>query len=189
MTTNFWNVSLWIIRQAQKKLLKFLRSILNRGVQRLRRGKHRSRAEKTERSAGLMANKIYSPKINYEKKLEKVMERLGVADYDYDWTRNDCCIEFYYKGGTLEDLARAVKRRTYDLQIWIQGMKQLPPPVTIPDYIRALGFEEVPASVEDVKARFKSLAKKAHPDGGGTQERFIALQQAADQAIKYVEGE
>lgn len=164
-----------------------------------------------------MANKIYSPKINYEKKLEKVMERLGVEDYNYDWSRNDCYIEFYYKCGlyrfehslekaketgrkiqyvsdlfaelvlTLEDLARAVKRRTYDLQVWIQGMKQLPPPVTIPDCIRALGFEEVPASVEDVKARFKSLAKKAHPDGGGTQERFIALQQAADQAIKYME--
>lgn len=34
----------------------------------------------------------------YEAKLERVMERLGVEKFDYDWTRRECWIEFWYRG-------------------------------------------------------------------------------------------
>ena len=88
----------------------------------------------------------------------------------------------------LEDLARISKRGIYELQTWITGMKYLPAPEIVPDCLLALGFEEVPTSIEEIKTRFKMLAKDAHPDGGGTEERFAKLRGAADQAIKFLEG-
>lgn len=42
--------------------------------------------------------KKYSKNVDYEKKLSTVMERLGVGEFNYDWTRQDCFIEFTYKG-------------------------------------------------------------------------------------------
>ncbi len=37
----------------------------------------------------------------YESKLKRVMERLGVKQYKYDWSRNECFIEFTYKKSIL----------------------------------------------------------------------------------------
>lgn len=34
----------------------------------------------------------------YERKLEKVMERLGVDSYNFNWDRWECYVEFRYKG-------------------------------------------------------------------------------------------
>jgi curved DNA-binding protein CbpA len=31
------------------------------------------------------------------------------------------------------------------------------------------------ATAQDIKSRFRALAKAAHPDTGGTAERFVAL--------------
>ena len=45
-----------------------------------------------------MARKKYSGGFEeYESKLKRVMERLGVKQYKYDWSRNECFIEFNYK--------------------------------------------------------------------------------------------
>lgn len=105
-----------------------------------------------------MARKKYSGGFEeYESKLKRVMERLGVKQYKYDWSRNECFIEFTYKNQyyrfehslhkaaehkqnihyssdlfaqlvkTLEDIARMVERGIYDLSTWIEGMKTLPP--------------------------------------------------------------
>ena len=42
-----------------------------------------------------MARKKYSGGFEeYESKLKRVMERLGVKQYKYDWSRNECFIEF-----------------------------------------------------------------------------------------------
>jgi hypothetical protein len=97
----------------------------------------------------------------------------------------DCFIQIVL---SLEDLARMAERGIYELQTWLAGMKYLPPPVIVPDCLRVLGFEEIPGSIEDVDARFRSLAKKAHPDAGGSKERFADLRTAADAALQYMRG-
>lgn len=86
----------------------------------------------------------------------------------------------------LEDLARMAERGIYELQTWLEGMKFLPPPLVVPEYFKALGFEAIPQDVEEVKARFKTLAKQVHPDGGGSNEAFVQLQEAARQAIEHL---
>lgn len=43
-------------------------------------------------------NKYYGTSEEYEKKLKKVMERLGVSEYRYDWNRQETYVEFLYKG-------------------------------------------------------------------------------------------
>jgi hypothetical protein len=151
----------------------------------------------------------------YDRKLEKVMERLGVAKYNWNHDRYGGWVEFTYKQelyrfdysierakergiilrrGTdafamlilgLEDLARLVERGLYDLQTWIRGMKALPAPTQIPECFRALGFAEVPTSVDDVEARFRKLAGTLHPDRGGSGPDFRAVVAARQQAREH----
>lgn len=160
--------------------------------------------------------KQYAAPDIYEKKLERVMERMGVTDYNYDWGRHGAWIEFFYKGQlyrfdhsvekakergfnltygsdvfaqlviTLEDLARMAERGIYELQTWISGMKFLPPPVILPECFKALGFTEIPSDVAEINVRFKTLAKQVHPDMGGDEESFIVLQNAAKEAANYL---
>ena len=40
------------------------------------------------------------------------------------------------------------------------------------------------ASREDVQAKFRTLAKDRHPDAGGSDEEFQALQRARDEALR-----
>ena len=153
----------------------------------------------------------------YERKLAKVMERLGVEDWNYNWDRYQCWVQFRYKGElyrfdhsierarqaginlvygsdvfaqvvlALEDLVRMVERGIYDLPRWVAGMKYLPPVTELPSFIRALGFTEMPSSVQEVRDRYRALAKQLHPDKGGSADDFAALQQAAEKAIQYLE--
>ncbi len=88
---------------------------------------------------------------------------------------------------SLEDLARMVERGIYDLQTWVAGMKCLPAPVEVPSFFRFMGFVEMPAGVEDVKERYRVLAKKMHPDVGGSEEDFVKLRDAAEKAVSYFE--
>ena len=46
----------------------------------------------------MATKKQYADVDFYENKLKKVMERLGVTDYDYDWTRQTAYVSFMYKG-------------------------------------------------------------------------------------------
>lgn len=164
-----------------------------------------------------MSAKQYGPAEKYAAKLERVMARLGVTKFNFNWDRFSCWVEFTYKGQlyrfsqslenakkhgqnvrygsdlfaqvviALEDLARMVERGIYDLSTWVAGMKYLPPAVDIPDCFRVLGYERIPDSADDVSRRYKSLAKSAHPDAGGSTEQFQILHTAYDQAIKYFE--
>lgn len=164
-----------------------------------------------------MSAKQYAPAENYESKLEKVMARLGIEKYNYNWDRFSCWVEFTYKGQlyrfshsidnaaahgqkvrygsdvfaqvvlALEDLARMVERGIYDLSTWVAGMKYLPPTPEIPDCFRVLGYQHIPENREDVGCRYKQLAKTAHPDAGGSVEQFQTLSQAYEQALKYFE--
>lgn len=163
------------------------------------------------------AKKQYADVSQYESKLSRVMERLGVIEYNYNYDRFGGWVEFRYKGElyrfdhsvenanahgvnihygsdafsqivlALEDLARMVERGIYDLKIWIAGMKFLPQTVEIPNCFVRLGFTEIPGNVEEVKVRYKNLAKTLHPDNGGSSSEFNDLKNASEQAIKYVQ--
>lgn len=165
-----------------------------------------------------MAVKQYAGPETYEAKLEKVMARLGIEQYNYNWDRFSCWVKFVYKGQhyqfshslenakahgihvkygsdifaqvvlSLEDLARMVERGIYDLSTWVAGMKFLPESNTIPDCFRVLQFSTIPERTEEIEKRFKQLAKTAHPDAGGTEEQFCELQAARDKALTYLNG-
>lgn len=160
--------------------------------------------------------KQYADAPFYESKLSKVMERFKIMEYNYDWGRHGAWIEFRYKGNlyrfdhsvekaqsrginikygsdafaqlvmALEDLARMVERGIYDLQTWVSGMKYLPPVIEVPSFFKILGFDEIPASEEDIRTRYRTLAKQLHPDSGGESKDFINLTKAAEDAIKYL---
>ncbi len=161
-------------------------------------------------------SKTYKASTFYEKKLEKVMERFNITkdDYLYNWDRFGCWVQFKYKGEmyrfdhsvenakqhgheinygsdsfaqlilALEDLARIAERGIYDIQKWIVGMRYLPAP-DLPSFFRALGFSEMP-TIEDVKKKYKMLARKLHPDAGGTSEDFNTLQNAYEKCLGYL---
>lgn len=157
--------------------------------------------------------KQYAEPATYEAKLEKVMARLGVEQYDYDWSRSECWVSFIYKGQpyrfshsvqnaqnhgvnikygsdvfaqvvlSLEDLARMVERGIYDLSTWVAGMKYLPEAPKIEPCFIALGFSERPASAEEVKAQYKRMAKVMHPDAGGSDAAFDTLKSNYDKCM------
>lgn len=152
----------------------------------------------------------------YERKLATVMERLGATDVNYNWDRHMAWVEFRLHGQlyrfdhsvekakargfkltygsdvfaqlviALEDLARMAERGIYELTTWLAGMKFLPPPIAVPACFTALGFTAIPADIEEVKARYRTLAKQLHPDGGGSAEAFMHIQKAADEAVAYL---
>ena len=160
-------------------------------------------------------SKKYAEPQAYEAKLERVMERLGVDKYDYDWSRRECWIEFWYKSQpyrfyhsvenaqnhginiqygsdvfaqvvlSLEDLARMVERAIYALSVWVAGMKYLPEATKIDSCFTILQFESMPTDANTVTARYRQLAKAAHPDKGGSTEQFTVLQEAYKQALGY----
>lgn len=46
----------------------------------------------------MAAKKQYADVSVYESKLKRVMERFGVEQYEYDWTRHTAYVQFMYKG-------------------------------------------------------------------------------------------
>lgn len=159
-----------------------------------------------------MAGKKYADVVTYENKLKRVMERFGVTEYDYDWTRKTAYVRFMYKGtwyqfdhsaeksglvyGTdvfaqivlaLEDLARMVERGIYDLGKWIVGMQYLPPVFEMPECFKALGFSGSDLPTEDmVRTRYRNMAKELHPDVGGNAQGFIDLQNMTNLCLEYL---
>lgn len=161
------------------------------------------------------SKKIYKSAEFYEKKLLTVMERLEIKTHSYNWDRFGCWVDFTYKDHpyrfehsidkakakgielkygsdafaqvvlSLEDIARMVERGIYDLQTWVEGMKFLPPVIEIPSFFQFLGFTSIPSSTEDVKERYRTLAKQMHPDAGGNTKKFIKLKEASEHGIKF----
>lgn len=162
-----------------------------------------------------MAKKQYGPADQYKRKLDRVMERLGVEEYNFNRDQWSCFVEFRYKGElyrfdhsiekarargielqygsdafaqvvlALEDLARMVERGIYELQTWVAGMKYLPPPIEVPSFFKFMGFDQIPSGPEEVVARYKTLAKQFHPDMGGNEEDFKKLVEATEKAKAY----
>lgn len=160
--------------------------------------------------------KQYASASNYEEKLKRVMERLNIKEFDWNYDRHGAWVEFKYKGSlyrfdhsvekaksrgvnisygsdafsqivlALEDLARMVERGIYDLQTWVAGMKYLPPVLEMPVFFKVLGFEQIPSSEEEIKTRYRNLSKTVHPDMGGSAEDFNNLTKASEQCLQYL---
>jgi len=118
----------------------------------------------------------------YERKLTGVMKRLKIDDYDFNWDRSSCFIEFNYqeisyrlehstdkakKRGiflrdgmdclmelteSLEDLCRITERGTNKLETWISGMEQ------------SSSAQDSPEFEEEFHIRYKSLGRQNHPE-------------------------
>lgn len=161
-------------------------------------------------------SKQYASVKSYEDKLKRVMERLNIKEFNWNYDRHGSWVEFRYKGEmyrfdhtvekaksrgvdisygsdafsqivlALEDLARMVERGIYDLQTWVSGMKYLPPAFELPAFFKVLGFEQLPSSEEEVKARYRNLAKTLHPDVGGNAKDFDNLMVASEQCLQYL---
>lgn len=165
----------------------------------------------------MAARKQYADPAVYEEKLKKVMGRLGVELFDYDWSRFSCWVSFTYKGQAyrfehgvenanahgvrlsygsdafaqlvlaLEDLARMVERGIYDLSTWISGLKYLPAASSVEPCFQALGFTQMPDSAEDIRMQYKKLAKVMHPDAGGNEKAFQQLTENYNQCLSHFE--
>jgi hypothetical protein len=87
---------------------------------------------------------------------------------------------------SLQDIARMTERRIYKLQTWIEGMKALPPGLEIPDFLMRLEFtDHFPDSENEIKAHFKQLAKRVHPDAGGDPEDFKRATADEEMALQW----
>lgn len=141
---------------------------------------------------------------------------IAKGDYDWNADRHGAHVWFRYKGEvyrfeytvaqakakgeklqygsdafarvvlTLEDLARMIEHGIYDLQTWVKGMRYLPPPIQYPVWVGVLGLEAYPKTAEEVTAQYRLQAKVVHPDAGGSQEEFVALNQAKDEAMAWL---
>ena len=150
-----------------------------------------------------MGDRPYRGVSFYEYKLERVMKRLGVDSYSFNWDRWGCYVDFYYRGElyrfehsvekarsrgvelrsgsesfievvmTFEDIASIVERGIYGLETWVRGMKYLPSAIELPEYFKILGFTEVPGSLEDIRQRYQTLTSQL-PSNGGEKEAKIA---------------
>lgn len=159
----------------------------------------------------------YAPGGEYEQKLHRVMRRLGVKEYQFDYSRFEAWVQLTYKGSlyrfehtvaraqargqkisygsdcfaqivlSLEDLSRMIERGIYDLQTWIAGMKSLPPATEIPTFFRVLGFHEIPENAGEVKSRYRALVKEVHPDRGGDRKDLDMLLEAKEKALRWFE--
>lgn len=118
----------------------------------------------------------------YEKKLTDVMKRLKIQNYNFNWERTSCFVEFHYnenfyrfehsiekakKNGiilyngldclreltqSLEDLCGIIDRGMNDLETWISGMKQSPSETKMP------GFQE------EFEIRYKTLGRQNYAE-------------------------
>lgn len=148
----------------------------------------------------------------YIDKLSKVMTRLKVDNYEYNWDKDSAYIKFTYKGEfykfdhkatkenkltygtdclaqlvlTLEDLARMSERNIYDFSVWISRMKYLPEKKLLPQCFQNLGFKYDYPSKEELDRAYKELLKIVHPDNGGSSESFISLKKSYEECLKQI---
>ena len=160
----------------------------------------------------LVKNPKYNGAEYYIDKLSKVMKRLSINEYEYNWDKDSAFIKFVYKGQfykfdhkateenkltygtdclaqlvlTLEDLARMSERKIYDFAVWISAMKYLPEKTLLPKCFQDLGFKyDYPSRMELDKA-YKELLKIVHPDNGGNNSSFIKLRESYNECLKQI---
>lgn len=144
-----------------------------------------------------------------EKKLARVMERLGVEKYQCDWNQSrtgcNCWVEMRYGASTyrfenstqksascgrnlvyvsdllasvvysLEGLARAVEQGIFTLDMLLAGVPALPEASAMEPCFVAMGFSQRPLTEAEVEKQYRRMARVMHPDAGGTDTAFSAL--------------
>ena len=90
------------------------------------------------------------------------------------------------------------KKKTKTLTIWqivdvlplkeeqVKGSWNLEMFGDIKSLCHLFGFDNVPKSFDEVKAKYRLLAKLHHPDTGGSNEKFLELQVAYERWQEYL---
>lgn len=151
----------------------------------------------------------------YKKKLNKNMDELGlkkdhwILRYDpWEGARLDFITPkgfrktlqrmidnqtIHYGSDCIAQIALAMERFSwlkregiFDLDTLVAGLPGLPAP--IPEWCRVMGLNNIPESRDEMQEQYRFMARKLHPDAGGTVESFKQLQKAKVEAEKYFEG-
>jgi len=88
---------------------------------------------------------------------------------------------------TLRDLRRIKKRGVNEAERAYQGFEQLPPKGGTEGtaWWQILGIDPDADTLDDALHAYRERAKEVHPDQGGSEEAFHALQEAYEQANDY----
>lgn len=146
----------------------------------------------------MSARKQYSSDFaTMEKKLDRVMERLGVGPDQFQRFENSteksaaCGRNLTYASDlfaavvySLEGLARAVEQNIFTLDMLLEGVPALPAATPMEPCFQALGFATWPLDAGEVKAQYRRMAQVMHPDKGGTQEAFAALSENYEACLR-----
>ena len=89
---------------------------------------------------------------------------------------------------SLEGLARAVEQGIFTLDMLLTGVPALPPAVQLEPCFAALGFSQKPVNADEVKIRYRALAKSLHPDKGGSEQAFTDLTANSERCLQLVTG-
>ena len=112
-------------------------------------------------------------------RIDQTIERAHANGQKKVKTSKDCFAQLVYG---LEDQARALERGIYSAAQGFAGFEALPPAPPIPECLKALGFTQMPDSVEEVKARRRAVILQHHPDKGGDAHVFQRLLSASEEA-------
>jgi DnaJ-class molecular chaperone len=69
-------------------------------------------------------------------------------------------------------------------QGWVRMQRAIPPYLQAEYHLLHLQGEVSPA---EVRTQYRELAKRYHPDAGGSHADFLALQQAYEQVMKHLQ--
>lgn len=143
----------------------------------------------------------------YEKELTRVMKHLGIENYNFNWDRHGCFIEFHYQDNSyrlehsvekakkkgiilkngldclaeltesLKDLCSIINRGTIELKTWISGIKQ-------PSSDSEFNYheKESPEFEEELQIKYKSLGKQVRSED--STEEFIPFTRNRFQRIR-----
>lgn len=123
--------------------------------------------EETRMICGLLRIDTVSFPLIWNQYFELKKPYSGRAKYNLDELKKMSKIEF---DQIINDYFIAILKSIYKQDV----LNELYPIFNIPK----------DSDIETVKKHFRELAKKMHPDTGGTHEEFIALSQAYDNFIK-----
>ena len=90
---------------------------------------------------------------------------------------------------SLEGLARAVEQGIFTLDMLLAGVPSLPAATApLEECFVAMGFDQRPRNIGEVKERYKLLVKQRHPDKGGSELAFNLLRENYAACLEKMEG-
>ncbi len=99
------------------------------------------------------------------------------AERDAEWERSEAERKARWERFAAQWKAESERRFEAEAEHWAR-----------PDWARTLGFTEVPTNVTTIKAAFRRLALRHHPDHGGEAAAFIKVKAAYDAGLAAIGG-